>query len=443
MGERDVCHFGAFRLDAGDRRLSRGDEIIRLPPKALDVLIALVTDAGRLVTKDRLLTLVWPDAFVDEGILAVHISALRKALGDERRPPSYIETVARSGYRFIATVESVASHAIMDEVSRPVEVYELVGRGRAHLLSGSSFGLAEAVIAFQAAVEIDPEYAAAHAGLALARCTRASIRAVPTAEAYAAAKASAMLALALDPTSADAQVALGTVLFLSEWAWTAAERSLRRALEINPAHTEGLLQLGSLMEAFGQLEEGLQFKRRALQRDAPSALVFVQIALAYWHQRKYEDARAWAQRVLEIDPKHLLAADCLSAVFWALGDRDAFAAESVRRARAFGASDDMLLRVARAVADVTRAYDTRGPAAAAALIADQLAAREQGTRQKASVLQAVFCGAAGRFDEAFAHLDHAIASRDPALVHLAVAPQWDSLREDPRLAERLRILALP
>ena len=71
---------------------------------------------------------------------------------------------------------------------------------------------------------------------------------------------------------ADAQVALGSVLFLSEWDWTGAERSLRRALDINPAHPEGLLQYGSLMEALGHLEQGLRFKQQALERIPASRL---------------------------------------------------------------------------------------------------------------------------------------------------------------------------
>ena len=61
---------------------------------------------------------------------------------------------------------------------------------------------------------------------------------------------------------------------------------------------------------------------------------------------------------------------------------------------------------------------------------------------KMAFFRAVLYGAAGRLDEAFDYLDQAIAYRDPALVHLAVAPDWDSLRDDPRFAERLRLMRL-
>jgi len=437
----DVFRFAEFTLDAAERRLLRDGAVIRLPPKALDLLITLVRHAGRLVTKDQLLARVWPDSFVEEGILTVHVSALRKALGND---DSYIETVPRTGYRFVARVTTVPSavDTMVRGTARPIEVYELVGRGRTHLLSASPPALLEAVEAFRAAIDIDPEYAPAHAGLALARCARASVRATPHLEAYAEAKVSALRALALDPTSADAQVALGTVLFLSEWAWADAERSFRRALDGNPAHTEGLVQYGSLMEALGRLDNGLRLKHKALERDSRSTLVLVQIAISYWHQRRYAEALTWAQRTLDIDPRHALASECLASVCWKLGDIDRLLAENVRRALAMGAPEASIERLRRFGEELKRAHEDGGLAGVAKSLLKAMALTSQGSEPGAAVQRAVFCGAAGYFDDAFVCLDEAIAGRNPALVHLAVAPQWDSLREQSRFAERLQRMNL-
>jgi DNA-binding winged helix-turn-helix (wHTH) protein len=115
MAWGDVFHFVGFTLDVAGRRLSRDDTIIKLSLNALDLLIALVRDAGRLVTKDQLLARVWPDAFVEEGILTVHVSALRKILGGEGGITSYIETVPGSGYRFVAPVTTGASTALSSD----------------------------------------------------------------------------------------------------------------------------------------------------------------------------------------------------------------------------------------------------------------------------------------------------------------------------------------
>jgi DNA-binding winged helix-turn-helix (wHTH) protein len=108
MARGEAFHFGDCTLEVDERQLLRSATVVRLSPKAFDVLVALVRHPGHLVTKDELLADVWPESFVEEGILTVHVSALRKALGDDQRPPTYIETVARSGYRFIAPLEVVS-----------------------------------------------------------------------------------------------------------------------------------------------------------------------------------------------------------------------------------------------------------------------------------------------------------------------------------------------
>jgi DNA-binding winged helix-turn-helix (wHTH) protein len=101
---QDLYRFSEFTLDVSDRRLTRSTCPVHLAPKTYDVLVVLTSRAGRLVTKRELLERIWPGVFVGEGILTVHVAALRKALGDTRRAPVYIETVSRSGYRFIARV---------------------------------------------------------------------------------------------------------------------------------------------------------------------------------------------------------------------------------------------------------------------------------------------------------------------------------------------------
>ena len=441
MDSGDVFHFGQFTLQAAERRLLQGRKVVRLSPKAHDVLVVLLRQSGHLVTKDELLSRVWPDAIVEEGILTVHISALRKALGDDRRSNGYIETVSRSGYRFVAPVSREQSDRDTERLQaqpRPVELYELVGRGRARVLSGSYFEVPDAVSSFRAAIALDPTYAAAHAGLAVARCLQGCLRAAPYEEAFAEAKSSALRALAMDSECADAQMALGVVL-VSQWDWAAAERSLRRALEINPSHTEALLAYGSLMEALGRSEEGLRFKEQALARSPDSWLVFAEIANSRWNQRLYHDAIRWAKRVLEIDPRNLLAGEFLCAAYLKCGDVDQFLAENLRRAALFGVPADALARLTRQAADLGRAYATEGHAGLARCMLAQIPPDAGGA---IALQRAVLHGVAGELDAAFAHLDRALDQRDPGLVYIAIAPQWDSLRDDPRFADRLKRMGL-
>ena len=99
-----IYEFGPFRLDVERHRLTRNHVLVPLTPKALEFLHALVQNAGRLVEKDELMQKVWPDTFVEESNLSVHVFALRKALGETSEGQSNIETIPRQGYRFTAEV---------------------------------------------------------------------------------------------------------------------------------------------------------------------------------------------------------------------------------------------------------------------------------------------------------------------------------------------------
>ena len=101
-----VYEFGPYRLDAGKRVLTCDGETISLTPKATDILIILVTNAGELIEKDELIRQVWPDTFVEEANLTQNIFRLRKALDDDRAGPRFIETVTRRGYRFVSQVRT-------------------------------------------------------------------------------------------------------------------------------------------------------------------------------------------------------------------------------------------------------------------------------------------------------------------------------------------------
>ena len=96
-----IYEFGPFRLDPGERRLSREGQPITLRAKIFETLCVLVEAHGRLVDKDELIHRVWPDAVVEEGNLAHNISALRKTLGEPATGQKYIETVPGRGYRFV------------------------------------------------------------------------------------------------------------------------------------------------------------------------------------------------------------------------------------------------------------------------------------------------------------------------------------------------------
>ena len=100
--------FGPYTVDTGSYRLLRGDTVVQVSPKIIDLLLYLVARPSVLVTKDELFRALWPDVAVTDNALTQAVSELRQALGDDPSSPAYVQTVARRGYRFIATVTTPA-----------------------------------------------------------------------------------------------------------------------------------------------------------------------------------------------------------------------------------------------------------------------------------------------------------------------------------------------
>src|SRR5205807_1130813 len=140
LTERRFYRFGRFRLDPNGRVLFRGDRAVRLPPKAADILLVLVQNAGSVVEKKDLLKHVWQDAFVEEGSLTRTISILRKALEDPSREQELITTIAKRGYRFAAPVmESPErpARAATERLMMVVLPFENLGSDESHLWAES------------------------------------------------------------------------------------------------------------------------------------------------------------------------------------------------------------------------------------------------------------------------------------------------------------------
>jgi TolB-like protein/DNA-binding winged helix-turn-helix (wHTH) protein/tetratricopeptide (TPR) repeat protein len=122
--------FGDFSLDPRQRLLFRGREVVALEPKVFDTLLALVESPGQALSKDDLLSRVWPDVAVEEGSLTRNVSTLRKVLATSDNPQGFIDTLPRHGYRFHSVVQRVTAapatgatpEVSVQEVAAPVPV---------------------------------------------------------------------------------------------------------------------------------------------------------------------------------------------------------------------------------------------------------------------------------------------------------------------------------
>jgi transcriptional activator of cad operon len=104
-GPTAVPRIGDWLVRPAANEIARDDEIVRLEPKAMEVLLFLAGQAGEVVSRDALLSAVWPGTTVGDDALTQAVIKLRKALGDTSRGPQYIETISKRGYRLIAAVD--------------------------------------------------------------------------------------------------------------------------------------------------------------------------------------------------------------------------------------------------------------------------------------------------------------------------------------------------
>jgi Tol biopolymer transport system component/DNA-binding winged helix-turn-helix (wHTH) protein len=115
VNKDEIFVFGEYRLDARERRVWRGNEVVPLSPKSFDLLVLMLQGAGRLLEKDYLIRSLWPDSFVQDANLSVHVANLRKALGKSSEVEQFIETVPKVGYRFVVPVSRLLSPESMGE----------------------------------------------------------------------------------------------------------------------------------------------------------------------------------------------------------------------------------------------------------------------------------------------------------------------------------------
>ncbi len=108
--------FHSFELDVPNRRFLKNGADIHLAPKEFCLLALLVENAGQLLDKETIIEVIWPDTYVEEGNISRHIHGLRKTLGQNLGSQIYIETVAKSGYRFLASVEQLGDNGYLASV---------------------------------------------------------------------------------------------------------------------------------------------------------------------------------------------------------------------------------------------------------------------------------------------------------------------------------------
>lgn len=330
-------------------------------------------------------------------------------------------------------------HGLSKRYTDNPEAYQLYVKGLYQWRSFSTEGLMTSLNFYNAAIEKDPNYALAYAGLANTYNVMAIYGPVSTSEAMEKSRAAALKAAELDNTLPDAHVAIGAVKLFHEWDWKGAESELKRAIELAPDSVEGHELYGYYLQATGRVDASVDEMKKAAdtapQWHVPTHDYFESLFMA----RRYDEAieRSIARLKLEPDEPFIL---------WILG----------RSYMMKGMHDDAVKQFERGL----QAIEGRGPESSSRVwlysglgYAHALAGRgdearkvvgrmrESQSRWKDLYIAVVLAGIGDR-DQAFASLEEAYRRRFPFLWHLRCAPEFDSLRSDPRYAELLRRMNL-
>ncbi len=315
------------------------------------------------------------------------------------------------------------------------EAYQLYLKGRYHLNRLTDDGFFKGRDYFQQAIDKDPNYALAYAGLADAYNALGGFDTLASKETFPKAREAAEKALELDESLAEAHSALAVVKFSYDWEFTAAEREFRRALEINPNYSDAHKMNSYYLTAMGRFDDALKEMTRAQELDPLNLEKIAGSGEVLYHQRRYDQAIEQYGKALEMDPNSGFVHWALGRTLLAQGKYDEAVAELKKSIPLSGESPDE-------PAELARAYALSGRRDEARKILEELKSLSARKQVAPSVVAAIY-GALGDKAQAFELFERAFKERDVILVLLNVEPMFDPLRSEPRFAELASRVGLP
>jgi len=319
-------------------------------------------------------------------------------------------------------------------LTQNVEAYQLFLKGRFSLNKRTAVGFANAIEYFRQAIDKDPNFAQAYAGLAQTYNLMGSYFLIPVERAIDSMRSAARKSLELDESIGEAHVALAGAAE-GRRDWTTAEKEYHRCIELSPNFVTGHQWYGEFLCFMGRTEEGVTEIRKAQELDPLAPVVYVSLgsALAFLH--RYDEAIQQARKALEIDP-HFPRAHSLIGLVYVLTKEHVEAIQEAERALV--ESDSSL----EYLAYLGYTYGMVGRKGDAEKIRDRI---QQLSRQQfvAPALYVLVYTGLGDKDQAFHWLDRALETYDPVIEYLKVDPTFDPLRGDQRFTELIKKVGFP
>lgn len=311
-------------------------------------------------------------------------------------------------------------------------------QGRVHIAQYGPQAARLALEAFQRAVELDPKYAAAHAGAARAYVSLGFHGDISQPAARASALGAVQTALSLDENLGDAHAALADLKFYYDWDWTGAESEYRTAVELNPSFSYARRQYASFLAAANRLSDAVAQGSEAASLDPLSGEAAVTHGLILYYNRDFSRAESVLNRALQLDPNSGAGWVVLARVHEAQQRFDA-ALQDVDRAVQLASGGGPPLRIH---VIYLKAHAGQTTTARQTLADLQREAADRRIRLTPHYLALTHL-ALGEPEKALDYLQDAIEQREPAVLWLSVDPRVDAIRSHPRFGELLRQLNVP
>jgi TolB-like protein/lipopolysaccharide biosynthesis regulator YciM len=314
------------------------------------------------------------------------------------------------------------------------EAYQLYLQGRFFWNKRSEKGLKTAIRYFEQAIEKDPHYALAWAGIADSYSVLGEFGNIPRKELYPKAEAAVKKALEIDNRLAEVHTSLASLLMLSKWDWANSEKEFKLALELNPNYATAHHWYSQWFLNMGRLEEALRMISWAAELDPVSQAILKDKGLALYYNRQYDEAIEMARRTLELDPNYAAAHRLLSLAYQGKGVFD----EAIVENQKWGALTGNKVETTVALAQLNAVSGQVEEAKKLIEVVEQdKLVVEQAYRGLALVHAAI-----GENDMAFEWLEKSYERREESILSLKVDPKVDALRKDPRFIALLRKIGI-
>ncbi|MGN6720293.1 MAG: TPR end-of-group domain-containing protein, partial [Candidatus Binatia bacterium] len=310
------------------------------------------------------------------------------------------------------------------------EAYQLYLTGRYHWNKATPPDIRKGIGFFHQAIELDPSYALAYAGLAAANRALAMNADTPAKECLPQAKAAAIKAIELDDSLADAHSALSFGLIWYDWDWATAEKEAKRAVVLDPNSGMAHFAYAHILSDQGHHQEAIAEIARARELD-PVFLLFCALeGMMLHHAGRNDEALTRLEKAVELDSNFWVTHLMLGKVYTQQRKYPEAIAEFTKARELSGGNSE-------SIGSIGYVYALSGDKDEARAVLEELKALSTQRYIPPSNIGLVYNGL-GDQSEALSSLERACDERDPRVTLLKVDPRWDSLRDNPRFVAILK-----